>query len=97
MTQLIANLILNTVIFLLGCRWLLKPKLAQLNASVVLAGILLLHSMRHPGLMFLAAGTVLTGMPRQFAVPAAADDFLAATLAITAATFIQRKKLSLGN
>jgi hypothetical protein len=91
MNQLIANLILNTGIFFLGYRWLLKPRLLQLNASMVLTCILLLHSMRHLGLMFLATGVVQPGMPQQFAVPSAAGDFLAATLAIIAATLIRRK------
>lgn len=91
MNQLIANLILNTIIFFLAYQWLLKPRLSQLNASVVLMCILLLHSMRHLGLMFLANGVVQPGMPLQFAVPSAAGDFLAATLAIIAATLIRRK------
>lgn len=90
MNQLIVNLILNTLIFFLAYRWLLKPKLTQFNVRFVLLTILLSHSMRHLGLMFLANGVVLPGMPQQFAVPAAAGDFLAATLALIAATSIQR-------
>jgi hypothetical protein len=50
----------------------------------VLLPILLLHSLRHLGLMFLAPGAVYPGMPPQFAYPAAFGDLLAAALAVAA-------------
>ena len=43
--------------------------------------ILLLHSLRHLGLMFLTPGATYPGIPPQFAYPAAAGDLLAAVLA----------------
>ena len=46
--------------------------------------ILLLHSQRHLGLMFLASGAVYPGLPVQFAWPAAIGDFIAALLAFLA-------------
>jgi hypothetical protein len=48
----------------------------------VLLPILLLHSTRHLGLMFLAPGAVYPGMPPQFAYPAAYGDLLTAVLAL---------------
>ena len=50
----------------------------------MLVPILLLHSLRHLGLMFLAPGAVYPGIPAQFAYPAAFGDLLAAVLAMTA-------------
>ena len=46
--------------------------------------ILLLHSTRHLGLMFLTRGAIYPGMPSQFAYPAAIGDLLAAVLAFAA-------------
>jgi hypothetical protein len=91
MNQLTINLILNTFVLFQAYRWLLRPKLAQLNPVHVLIPILLLHSMRHLALMFTSPAVVLAGMPPQFAIPAAAGDFLSAVLAMTAAILIQRK------
>src|SRR5262249_52492952 len=45
---------------------------------------LLLHSLRHLGLMFLAPGAIYSGMPPEFAYPAAFGDLLAAVLALAA-------------
>ena len=55
---------------------------------MVLLPILLLHSLRHLGLMFLAPGAVYPGMPTQFAVPAALGDLVAALLALAAIPFV---------
>jgi len=46
--------------------------------------ILLLHSTRHLGLMFLAPGATYANIPLQFAYPAAFGDLLAALLALAA-------------
>ena len=46
--------------------------------------ILLLHSLRHLGLMFLAPGATYPGIPSPFAYPAAFGDLLAAVLALIA-------------
>lgn len=91
MNYLIVNLVLNTAIFYLAYRWLLKPYLPQVNPTLVLTPILLLHGMRNLGLMFLTPSVVLPGMPQQFAVPASAGDFLSAALAMIAVTLIQLK------
>jgi hypothetical protein len=44
--------------------------------------ILLLHSFRHLGLMFLTRGATYAGMPAQFAYPAALGDLVAAVMAV---------------
>jgi hypothetical protein len=78
---LTVNLLLSTLVFWIAAKIYLLPKLPQLTARSVLLPILLLHSLRHLGLMFLAPGAVYPGMPPQFAYPAAFGDLLAAALA----------------
>jgi hypothetical protein len=92
MNTLLVNIFFSLLIFYTAYRWLLKPILPQLKPSTVLIPILLLHSMRHLGLMFLTTGVTSATMPQQFAVPAAAGDFLAAVLAFATAFLIHRKK-----
>ena len=91
MNTLIVNLLMSTLVFYLAYRWLLKPVLHQLNPAAVLTPLLLLHAMRHLGLMFLATGVTASTMPWQFAMPAAAGDCVAALLALLAVTLIQKK------
>jgi hypothetical protein len=91
MNTLIVNIVLSTIIFNLAYRWFLKPTLPKLNPTVVLVPILLLHSMRHLGLMFLTTGVTSPNIAAQFAVPAAAGDFVAGMLALTAAVLVQRR------
>src|SRR5438445_9140462 len=75
------NLIGTTVVFYTAARLYLLPRLGELTPRRVLIPILLLHSLRHLGLMFLTRGAVYPGMPPQFAYPAALGDLLAALLA----------------
>lgn len=91
MNTLIYNVVLSTVIFNFAYRWFLKPSLPQLKIEYVLLPILLLQSLRHLGLMFLTTGVTAPNIPQQFAVPAAAGDFISRMLALTAAILIQRK------
>ncbi len=93
MNTLVVNVILSTIIFNLAYRWYLKPMLPKLNPAHVLVPILLLHSLRHLGLMFLTTGVTSPDIPVQFAVPAAAGDFVSATLALAAAVLIRRKSI----
>ena len=85
------NLLLSTLVFWIAARIYLIPKLRQLEASAVVLPILLLHAMRHLGLMFLASGAVYYGMPREFAAPAAYGDLLAAALALVAVAAVTGK------
>jgi hypothetical protein len=91
MNTLLINIFFSLLVFNTAYRWFLKPILPQLKPSTVLIPILLLHSLRHLGLMFLTTGVASPNMPQQFAIPAAAGDFAAATLAFIAAFLIQRK------
>lgn len=84
MNILTVNLVLSTLVFWVAARIYVVPRLSQWDPQAVLAPILLLHSMRHLGLMFLAPGAVYDGIPAQFTYPAAFGDLLAAALAMTA-------------
>jgi hypothetical protein len=81
---LTANLLLSTFVFWAAGRIYVLPKLPRLRPQTVLLPILLLHSFRHLGLMFLAPGATYAGIPAQFAYPAAFGDLLVAVLAMAA-------------
>src|ERR1700730_4946056 len=78
------NLIATTIVFYVAARIYLLPQLGRLRPRVVLIPILLLHSLRHLGLMFLTRGATYPGLPPQFAYPAALGDVLTAVLAFVA-------------
>ena len=84
MNILTVNLILSTLVFWVAARIYVLPRLPALEPRAALIPILLLHSTRHLGLMFLAPGATYVGIPSRFAYPAAFGDFLAATLALVA-------------
>jgi hypothetical protein len=81
---LAVNLVFMTIVYAIGARLYLIPRLARIEPRVVLAPILLLHASRNLGLMFLAPGATYPGLPARFAYPAALGDFLAALLALLA-------------
>ena len=88
---LVVNLLLSTLVFFLAYKWLLRPQLHWLTPKQVLVPLLLLHCLRHLGLMFLMPGAVLPGLPSAFAIPAATGDFISATLALVTLVLIQRR------
>ena len=65
-----------------------SSRLSERRASACF--ILLLHSFRHLGLMFLAPEATYAGIPQQFAYPAAFGDFLAAAIAVTSIPLVRR-------
>lgn len=75
------NLIASTVVFYAAARIYVLPNLRAWGFRGVMPPILLLHSFRHLGLMFLTRGGTYPGIPAQFAYPAALGDLLAAVLA----------------
>ena len=81
---LTVNLLFSTLVFGVAAKIYLLPRLGTLQREAVLVPILLLHSTRHLGLMFLAPGATYAGIPAQFAYPAAFGDLLAALLALAA-------------
>ena len=82
MNILTVNLLFSTLVFWVAAKIYLLPRLHELKPQTVLLPILLLHSFRHLGLMFLAPGATYAGIPPQFAYPAAFGDLLAAMLAL---------------
>jgi len=82
MNILTVNLLFSTLVYWIAVRIYLLPKLPDLSPRAVLVPILLLHAMRHLGLMFLSPGAVYEGIPSEFVWPAAIGDLLAALLAL---------------
>ncbi len=76
------NLVANTAIFYIAARLYLLPLLPRLRPQQILLPILLLHSMRHLGMMFLTRGATYPGLSAQFAYPAAFGDLLTAIVAL---------------
>jgi len=90
MNILTINLLFSTIVFWVAARIYVLPKLSELTPQTVLLPILLLHSFRHLGLMFLSPGATYAGIPAQFAYPAAFGDLLAALLALAAIPAVVR-------
>ena len=84
MNILTVNLLFSTLVFGIAAWLYLMPAISRLGARSVVLPILLLHSMRHLGLMFLAPGAVFPGIPQQFTCAAALGDLLTAVLALIA-------------
>jgi hypothetical protein len=84
------NLVANTAIFYFAARLYLLPLIPRVRPRQILIPILLLHSTRHLGLMFLSPGAIYPGMPEQFAYPAAFGDLITAVLALMAILFVLR-------
>jgi hypothetical protein len=76
------NLVASTALFFVAARLYVLPNVHRWGFRRVMPPILLLHSFRHLGLMFLARGATYAGMPAHFAYPAALGDLLAAVLAV---------------
>src|SRR4029453_12558335 len=87
---LTVNLVANTAIFYVAARLYLLPFFPPLRLPHLLFPILLLHSMRHLGLMFLTRGATFPGMPPQFVYPAAFGDLITAVLAFAAIPLVLR-------
>jgi hypothetical protein len=88
---LTVNLVANTAIFYVAARLYLLPLVPRIRPRGILVPILLLHSMRHLGLMFLTRGATFPGMPPQFAYPAVFGDLITAVLAFAAIPLVLRR------
>ena len=84
------NLVATTVVFYVAARVYLWPQFHRLSPRSVMIPILLLHSLRHLGLMFLTRGATYPGLPREFAWPAALGDLVAALLAFVSIFLVSR-------
>jgi hypothetical protein len=78
---LTVNLVCSTLVFYAAARIYVLPRLNEWGFRKVIMPVLLLHSFRHLGLMFLTRGATYPGIPKEFAYPAALGDLLAAVLA----------------
>lgn len=92
MNVLTVNLLFSTFVFWIAARIYIFPKLADLKPRTLPLPILLLHALRHLGLMFLTPGATYAGIPPQFAFPAAFGDLLAALLALIAILAFSEKR-----
>jgi hypothetical protein len=84
------NVAANTAIFYVAARIYLWPQLSRLRPQQILIPILLLHSTRHLGMMFLTRGATYPGLPPEFAYPAAFGDLITAILALVAIPMVLR-------
>ncbi len=80
----VLNLTLSLVAFGFIAKWYVTPWLKSVSLDAALEPILLLHSFRHLGMMFLVPGVVSPQLTASFAVPAAYGDLLASLLAFIA-------------
>src|SRR6266478_1993770 len=87
---LTVNLVVNTAIFYVAARLYLLPLVPRIRPQQILVPILLLHSMRHLGLMFLTRGATFPGLSSQFAYPAAFGDLITAILAFAVIPLVLR-------
>jgi hypothetical protein len=81
---LTVNLLFSTLVFAIAARIYVMPRIRAGSTRGVLVPILLLHAMRHLGLMFLSPGATYAGISMEFARPAAFGDLTAAVLALIA-------------
>ena len=79
----VLNLTLSLVAFVFIAKWYVTPWQKTVPLDVALEPILLFHSFRHLGMMFLVPGVVSSKLTASFAFPAAYGDLLASVLAFT--------------
>jgi len=75
---------LSFVVYGLVAKWYVGPRLATLPLGAGLAPLLVLHALRHMGMVFLVPTVVGPSVPASFAMPAAYGDLLAGLLALAA-------------
>jgi hypothetical protein len=88
---IVLNLIANTLIFYFAARLYLLPLIPRVRPQQILVPILLLHSTRHLGVMFLTRGATYPGLPQEFAYPAAFGDLITAIIAFAAIPLVLRR------
>jgi hypothetical protein len=84
------NLIANTAIVYLAVRLYVLPLIPRVRPRQILVPILLLHSTRHLGMMFLTRGATYPGLPPEFAYPAAFGDLVTAIIAFATIPLVLR-------
>jgi hypothetical protein len=84
----------NIILFWLIAKWYALPRLKALTFTEAFSPILILHSARFLGLMFISGDVVRVGMPEAFSVPAAYGDLSVAVLAGIALVALRQKSPS---
>ena len=85
---IVLNLVANTAKFYIAARLYLLPLVPRVPLKYILVPILLFHSTRHLGMMFLTRGATYPGLPSQFAYKAAFGDLLTGILAFVAVPLV---------
>jgi len=78
------QVLLSFLVYGLVAKWYVTPRLAPLPLETALQPLLVLHALRHLGMVFLVPTVVGPALPAPFAVPAAYGDLLAGLLALAA-------------
>lgn len=76
------QVLLSFLVYGLLARWYVTPRLAPLPLHAALQPLLVLHALRHLGMVFLVPTVVGPALPASFAVPAAYGDLVAGLLAL---------------
>ena len=82
------SMLIATIAWSLVFVWYVHPALARQSLERALRPLLLLHSFRYIGLMFLIPGVTAEALDPRFSVPAAYGDLVAALLALAALWFL---------
>jgi len=76
------QVLLSFLVYGLVARWYVTPRLVPLPLHAALQPLLVLHALRHLGMVFLVPTVVGPALPAAFAVPAAYGDLVAGLLAL---------------
>src|SRR6266403_2951466 len=87
---IVLNRVANTLIFYVAARLYLLPLIPRVRPQQILIPILLLHSTRHLGMMFLTRGATYPGLAAEFAYPAAFGDLFTAAIALVTIPILLR-------
>jgi hypothetical protein len=88
---LLTSITFSLVSWSLIMRWYVHPRLKQYSLEQAIEPLLLLHSFRYVGLMFLIPGVTTEILDSRFSEPAAYGDLIAAVLAFIALAAIRLK------
>lgn len=82
---------LSLLVYSVIAKWYVAPRLARWPLGDALVPLLLLHTFRHMGLVFLLPGFTGGRLPDEFAVPTAYGDLLTGLLSLLAIFALHRR------
>ena len=88
---IVANVSFGVIGFAVIAAWYVMPRLGPLGRADALQPLLLVHSFRYVGLLFLAPALTAQSLAKEFAYPAAIGDLVAAVLAVIAIAALRRQ------